>query len=364
MLVGGVVAICTTPAVAGGLDRTLEPMGILFVHGNFVELSYGYADPKVSGVGAHLTPGKESGNMTKKVSLPGLAIKMQVSHAVDVALIYDEPFGAGFSYATGTGYYAQGWNGSLSTKALTGLLKYEIDSGISVYGGPRYETLTGNTSLPSILHYNLTLDNSTAFGYVMGAAYERPASGTLVSLTYNSRIDFSPTATETGGRYPGTSTAPIDMPQSVRLDVRQAISRTSAVMFMARWADWPQATFAPLDYQKTLGASAAPLIHYPKAIWDYSVGIGHKFNSTWSGAVMAGYEPSNGFYTGNLGPVDGHRNIEAVVVYTVGKAKITGGLKYIWLGDAQPGSNRKPPASANFTGNHSLAVGLKIGFPF
>ncbi|OIQ88134.1 outer membrane protein transport protein (OMPP1/FadL/TodX) [mine drainage metagenome] len=358
------LALCSGPALAGGLDRTMEPVGILFAPGNYAELSIGYVAPTISGVGTSKTTGASSGNMTSDFTLPGFALKVKGSDVMDFALIYDRPFGADFSYPTGTGYYAQGWNGSISTQALTGIIKYRFGSGFSVYGGPRYETLSAQVSLPSLRNYDLSVSRATAFGYVAGVAYERPVSGTRASLTYNSKVDFSTTATESGGFGVAGSTAlPIDMPQSIRLDLRQAISRTTVVLASARWADWPQTYYAPPDYMRTPGG-VQPLLTYPSARWDFSAGIGHKFSSHWSGAIMLGYEPADGKYTGNLAPVDGKKSIGPVVSYTVGKVTITGLVSYIEVGDAQPGNNTMTASTANFTGNHAIAAGIKVGYAF
>lgn len=356
--------LCGEPAYAGGLDRTMEPVGILFVPGNYAELSLVNVAPSINGVGTSRTPGARSGNMAGDFNLPGFALKKKLRDALDFAIIYDQPFGADFSYPTGTGYYAQGWNGNISTQALTGILKYRFPSGLSIYGGPRYETISANIALTNLKNYHLSVARTAAFGYVAGLAYERPAHGTKVSLTYSSKVDFSTTATETGGfGFAGTKVLPIDMPQSVRLDVRQAISRTSVVMASARWSDWPQTYYAPPDYMATPG-HVQPLLTYPSPRWDFSAGFGHRFNKNWSAAVVFGYEPSDGKYTGNLAPVDGRESISPIIIYTVGKMELSASISYIRIGDARPGNNTLTASTANFTGNHAVAAGLKIGYSF
>ena len=59
-----------------------------------------------------------------------------------------------------------------------------------------------------------------------------------------------------------------------------------------------------------------------------------RFNETWSGAVTLGYEPSDGDLTGNLGPTDGMRSIGLAATYTRDNMKITGGIRYVDIGDA------------------------------
>ena len=358
------LALWSGSAFAGGLDRTMEPVGIMFAPGNYAEISLAYVAPSIQGVGTSHTPGVRSGSMAGDFTLPGFALKKKLRDAVDLAIIYDQPFGADFNYPAGTGYYAQGWNGSISTQALTGLLKYQFASGFSIYGGPRYETISADIALPSLKGYHLSVARTDAFGYVTGLAYERPARGTRVSLTYNSKIDFSTTAAESGGfGVAGSTVLPIDMPQSVRFDVRQAISRTSVVMAAARWSDWPQTYYAPPDYMATPG-HVQPLLTYPSPRWDFSVGFGRRFNEHWSAAIDFGYEPSDGKYTGNLAPVDGRKSVSPIIVYTVGKVDIAATISYIRVGDAQPGNNTLTASTASFTGNHAIAAGIKIGYSF
>ena len=362
LMSGGALAIGAGPVLAGGLDRTMQPTDILFANGNYAELSYAHVNPTVQGVGTSKSPGVASGNQTNNFDVYGFAIKKTVNQTIDAALIYDEPFGASFSYPAGTGYYVQGMNGYVNTKSLTGLVKYRTASGFSIFGGPRYETMSAGLSIPTA-GYNLSVSDASAFGYVIGTAYELPAKGMRVSVAYNSDINHSTTANETGLTKPGSSTQPFDFPQSVRLDFQSAISATSNVTFMARWSDWHQTFYNPTDYAATAGA-ILPLVSYSAPRWDFAAGYGHKFNDTWSGALVVGYEPSNGRYTGNLGPTDGNTSIAPVAIYTIGKVKITGSVKYTWIGDAQVGNAAQTASTAQFSGNSALSYGLKLGYSF
>ena len=44
--------------------------------------------------------------------------------------------------------------------------------------------------------------------------------------------------------------------------------------------------------------------------------------------------------------------------------KITTGINYTKLGDAQPETGTPDVARANFTGNSALGVGVRVGFSF
>jgi long-chain fatty acid transport protein len=145
------------------------------------------------------------------------------------------------------------------------------------------------------------------------------------------------------------------------LDFQTAISKSTLIFGSARWSNWSAFDYTPVVYKTITGGKS--LISYQRDNMDYSLGVGHKFNANWSGAVTVGYQPSHGLFTGNLGPTDGNESIGVAAVYTQGNMKITGGVKYVWVGSAQP-SNNGTTAAANFTGNHAIGVGLKIGYSF
>jgi hypothetical protein len=92
----------------------------------------------------------------------------------------------------------------------------------------------------------------------------------------------------------------------------------------------------------------------------YNLGLGKRFNENWSGSIMFGYEPSNGDLTGNLGPTDGFKSVGIGVQYTDGNVEISGGVRYIELGNA----TTIPPVNGQFTDNNAIAAGIKIAYTF
>ena len=61
----------------------------------------------------------------------------------------------------------------------------------------------------------------------------------------------------------------------------------------------------------------------------------------------------------NLGPVDGFNAISVGATYSRDNMKITGGVRYVVLGDATTTT-----IGANFRDNHAFGAGLKIGYSF
>ena len=76
--------------------------------------------------------------------------------------------------------------------------------------------------------------------------------------------------------------------------------------------------------------------------------------------MTLGYEKADGSPTGNLGPTDGMKSIGLAATYTMDKMKITGGIRYVELGDA----TTNPPVGGVFTDNSGVGVGIKIGYNF
>ena len=72
-------------AQAGGLDRSGQPLSILFEQGNYVELSYGQINPSVSGNDLAIYGGRPTGQVAGDHGLPGLAFKYQINDRLSAA---------------------------------------------------------------------------------------------------------------------------------------------------------------------------------------------------------------------------------------------------------------------------------------
>ena len=70
-----------------------------------------------------------------------------------------------------------------------------------------------------------------------------------------------------------------------------------------------------------------------------------------------GYEPSEGGIFSPLSPTDGSRSIGLGVTYTLDNMKISGGVRYVDLGNAAT-------ALGPFPDNSAVGVGVKVGWTF
>ena len=346
----------TSGAYAGGVERSTQSVAILFEKGRYAELSFGHFSPDVSGTvgGGALS----SGDMSSSYNSWALGYKMDIGERLDFAMILDQPIGADVAYpgTLGLGSYPlAGTTAELSSSAITALLRYSFENNVSVYGGLRYETVHGVVSIPLVGGYTLNTNHDSELGYVVGLAWEKPEIAARVALTYNSAITHELESLEFGALAGSFET---EVPQSVNLEFQTGIAKDTLLFGSIRWADWSEFEIAPDGYATATGGTA--LVDYSKDRITYNLGIGRRFNETWSGAVTIGYEPSDGETTGNLGPTDGFRSIGLAATYTMDNLKITGGIRYVDIGDA----TTNPPIGASFTDNSGIGIGIKVGYTF
>jgi long-subunit fatty acid transport protein len=351
------LAAATGAAQAGGVERSTQSVAILFEQGRYAELSFGHFSPDVSGtVGGGAV---SSGNMSSSYNSWSLGYKMDIGERLDFALIIDQPIGADVAYpgtfVPDASYPLAGTTAKLSSSAITALVRYGFENNVSVYGGLRYQTVHGEVSIPLVANYTLDTNHDSELGYVVGVAWEKPEIAARVALTYNSAITHTLDSLEFGALAGSFDT---EVPQSVNLEFQTGIAKDTLLFGSIRWVDWSEFRIAPDGYAAATMGQA--LVEYPNDRITYNLGIGRRFNETWSAAVTLGYEPSDGELTGNLGPTDGFRSIGLAATYTRDNLKITGGIRYVDIGDA----TTNPPVSASFTGNSGVGVGLRIGYTF
>ena len=355
-------AVFATGAAAGGIERSTQSAMVLFEKGNYAELSFSHVTPSVSGSGTAVspTPGQASGNMAKSYSQIGFAYKHQINDRLSAAIIYDTPFGANVLYPTST-YFNTGAQAEINSSSFTGLLKYTTPSNISVYGGLRYQSMDATAMVPIVAGYTVTTTKDFSTGYVLGAAYEKPEIALRVALTYNSSIDHTVTTSESvGGGAAVDRSLDFKTPESFNLEFQSGVNKNTLVFGSIRYVKWKQFDLRPLTY---LGATGDSIVSYSNNVVTYNLGVGRKINDNWSAALTLGYEKSNGGFSANLGPTDGNFSVGLGGSYTKGNMKITAGIKYVDIGNAQTTLGGGVAAS-NFTNNHALGVGVKIGYTF
>ncbi|MEX0969366.1 MAG: outer membrane protein transport protein [Paracoccaceae bacterium] len=364
MALTSTMAVLGSAAFAGGLDRSYQDISIIFQDGNYAEFSYGVVMPSVSGVGANATmtgPGA-SGDMASTYSSLSFGLRQQLTENIGIAVIFDEPFGANASYDPTADYFLAGTYVTVNTTATTLLAQYQITPRISLIGGLRHQTITGDVAVLAFGgmggDYAMTATNSGTFGYVAGVAYEIPAIALRASLVYNSVITHTMEARE--GSSAGTVPSldfDVTMPQSIAFNLQTGIAANTLLTASVRWSEWSVFDVTPAGYAAANGG--ASLVDYTDDVMTYSLGVGRKFTDSFSGSLTLTYEPGAAGTVSDLTPTNGKFGVTVGGRYSLASGvTITGGVNYTWLGDATTHNG------ASFSGNSALGVGVKIGYAF
>jgi len=252
-------------AVAGGVERSAQSMAILFEQGNYVEFGLSHSRPSVSGSLQTQMGSLPSGDMARSFTTYNLGIKGDLTDELSYAFIIDEPIGASVAYPTGTGYPIAGSNARIDSTALTGVLRYRFDGGFSAHAGIRAVRTQGQVELvlpvPNAppgtnIMYEMSTASDTAFGYLVGVAWERPEIAARVALTYNSRITHGFSSTESTG-FPtqmGPVTVPLEdgfrttIPESLQLEFQTGVAEGTLVFGSLRYVRWTQFDISPTFY--------------------------------------------------------------------------------------------------------------------
>lgn len=348
----------TALAQAGAIDRSGQSITALFEKGRYAEFSFASISPDTSGVGTPFsgTPGAATGDITPSYLQFGAAYKADLNDQLSYAIIYDQPYGADVSYPA-SGYALAGTQAEFSSHGLTGLLRYKMPSNFSVHGGIRVQTIDTSIAIPA-RGYAAVGDGDTALGYVLGVAYEKPEIALRVSLTYNSKIKHDVATLENRAL---ASITEVETPQSVNLEFQTGVAKDTLVFGGVRWTDFSAFDITPVGYATANGG--ASLLSYSDDVYTWTLGVGRKLSDTWAVSASVGYEKSNGGFASNLGPTDGNKSLALAAVYTKDNMKITSGIRYVNIGDAQSSFDGVNAAS-NFDDNHAVAIGVKIGYTF
>jgi len=380
-IAAALLATVAVPAFAGGIERSTQSLGILFEEGRVVELGFAHVNPSISGTDA---AGYGTGDVSGSYTVPNLSFKQDFTRNISGALIIDTPFGLDLAYPAfpGGSLLLGGTNASVDTTAVTGVVRYKMDSGFGVHGGLRYQTAKAQVDLegaafPGISGYTSRFGSDPAIGWLAGVSWEKPEIAARVSLTYSSSIKHKFDTVESGpfidpdgpGPLPllpllnGESTTEVKTPQSVNLEFQTGVAADTLVFGSVRWVKWSEFKVDPLRFTAVTGEGLVDL----DDTTTFTLGVGRKFNENWSGLASIMYETKSDKLVSPLAPYSGRKGITLGAVYTQDNVKVTGGVSYIKLGDADTRPDIAPPSetgAAYMRDNEAVAFGLKVSYSF
>ncbi|SEH83411.1 OmpP1/FadL family transporter [Paracoccus alkenifer] len=378
-LLTGTAALLLTaaPVFAGAIERAPQSLGILFEQGNYVEFGAGRVSPKLSGTELPLGPlpgGNSTGDIAKNYNFFGLGYKHQFNENLSGAIIIEQPFGADMYYPGDPATTALGGTAvDVDSTTYTALLRYKFDNNFAVHGGLRGSHASGDVTLQGVAYgavngYNAKLDGVWGWGYVLGASWEKPEIAARVSLTYNSPVEHDFDTEETGLPVPtlnGSSETTVKTPRSWTLEGQTGVAADTLVFGSIRWVNWSEFKVSPEGFvgmgDYGLPGADEGLVTLEDTT-TYTLGVGRKFTENWSGALSFGYEKSGRRLVSPLSPTTGRKSVGLAAIYTQDNWKVTTGITYIKLGDAD--AETADTARAEFRDNDAWGVGVKVGYSF
>ncbi len=374
---GGVsLALTTTTAIAGGLERTIFSPAVLYEEGRYLEFGASVVVPELTGTNGVVAPPfapavtpltGETGDLLETYATFGAAYKADINDRLSYALILGQPLGADTNYPviapTGPTDVNAVYSGSfadLVSWELAALLAYDVNDRVKIYGGPTLQTIEASAGLPFIpagafgSGYEVSTDRSWGVGAVVGASYEIPDIAFRVGLTYRSEVGHDFNTVETlGGVASINSQTSIDTPQSLTLDFRTGVAPDTLVFGQIHWVDWSAFNISPPNYPPL--ALGRPLVAYADDWVTYTLGVARRFDENWVGLASVSYEPQADIELTSLGPVDGRLGLSLGAIYENDKYKITGGVNYTMIGSALN------VLQTDFDDGEALGFGIKFG---
>ncbi|MCP4791428.1 MAG: hypothetical protein GY881_14435, partial [Gammaproteobacteria bacterium] len=310
---------------AGGLDRSGQDTSIILKEGGLFEVTSVSVKPTVSGTNANLGAGTSAtGDVAPDYSMTTMALRADINDSMAVAFIQDNPYGADVSWTNGGLINTAG---TVESDATTLLLSYNVNDAMTVYGGLKNQSVNVSATVPAAV-YTLTGSKSSASGYVMGAAFEKPEIAMRVALTYHTKIKHSMAIAETvGGAAVPASSMSFSTPSAFNLDFQTGIAANTLLFGSIRKANWTQTIVKPTNYP------LVTLLDYDNDTTVYSIGLGRKLNDQWSVAATYGWEKASGGDGGPFSPTDGNSNYGLGATYTADQLSVTVGARKVSFGD-------------------------------
>jgi len=347
------LTLAASTSFAGGIDRSGQGVNILFEEGNFVQFTWQHVDPSVDGSTGGVV---HSNDVAKAYNNLSFGYKHEINENWDIALIYDQPFGAHIHYTDGPlsagGAVGLPWDGKaeINSDALTALVQYNFGNGFSVHGGVRAMKVDGVIQSDKGI---LTADSDYDFGGVVGVAYEKPEIALRVALTYANSIT-SGFEGDVVNETPGPRSFDVDFPESVNLDFQTGVAANTLVFGSVRWVGWGGFS---------LDTSDGNWVNFDDDTITYSLGVGQRINDKLSLALQLGYEKAGSRpSTTALAPTTGSKSIGLGATYQVNEQlSVSGGVTYAIPGDQYLATDI---GQIDFNDNSAWGAGIRIGYRF
>ena len=403
----GLIAACAFVggAQAGGFSRGEADTDILYEDGTIAGrggVVYVMPDRAFDTIrGASATDDAYSDNY----AIPSFAAKFRISENFSCAFTYAEPFGAASSYGTeaqaadraadvtaaasATGFGRLPLVPSIGGNAVieSGFDTTELGAtcAVNISAGPGQLYFIGGGFSQSfdyteVKDYGtLNLEDSSAFGYRFGAAYEIKEYALRAELMYRSAVDHSAEGTFTSGQpltnipalfggpialgsvYDSTGTG--TLPQSLELNLQSGIAPGWLAFASVKWTDW--SVLQTLNYSIE-GLAAGSTVNQQKNFfwrdgWTITGGIGHQINEKVSGALSLTWD--RGVGTGaDIFTDTWTLGAGAQIKHGPGVLRIGAAASYLTSGEQSTADGADFNATADGDWAYALSANYRISF--
>ncbi|WP_166168272.1 outer membrane protein transport protein [Acinetobacter sp. SA01] len=402
-------SLISSHSLAAAMDQSGQSVLPFLESGHYFEASITAADPEVSGHTLGSRPDlvnpdsadNTTDNIAQNFQYQSTALKLQFVPNFSFGILYDQPFGSDLHYPlkdngsfSDTALSQQGTQVNVDSQNLSFILGYQPVKNINLYAGPAYQTVEGHVALRGLVYaqfngYNATFKQDTSLGWKAGFAYQVPELELKAALTYHSKINHKINVEENILGTPllltDNAKTKISTPQSVNLDFQTSIMSGTLLYSNIRWVNWKDFVIRPTQFGALSALATTTLSNgtynegfnlddYQKDQWSVTLGIARQLSTKWSAAFDLGWDSGTGNPASILNPTKGYKSIGLGLQFNPEPNYfISGGIKYYWLGDAtaQDGTYYLPLPGISeasqvgeFSNNHAIGYGLKIGYRF
>lgn len=379
----GLLGACTAigSVQAGGFARGDADTEILYEDGN-VAARGGviYVIPKRSFATINGATATDD-DFSKNYAIPSFSAKARISENLSCAFTYTQPFGAKSEYGS------QAQIADLTADQLAGRPRNAVERSkfyTNEYGGtcavnfdvgPGQLYFLGGGFVESFNYKEtktlgtLELEDSSAGGYRIGAAYEIKEYALRAELMYRSQVDhevsgaFRPIAA-LGLGASVSSTGSGSLPQSLELNLQSGVAPGWLVFGSVKWTDW--SVLQTLNYSIPALALLGLNPDQQKNFfwqdgWTITGGVGHSFNENVSGAVTLTWDKGVGTGADIMSDV-WTLGVGTQIKGGPGVLRLGAGLSYLTAGSQSTSKGADFDATANGDWAYAVSASYKIAF--
>lgn len=382
----GLLGACTAigSVQAGGFARGDADTEILYEDGN-VAARGGviYVIPKRSFATINGATGTDD-DFSKNYAIPSFSAKARISENLSCAFTYTQPFGAKSEYGsqaqladlTADGLAVRTTNAVKQSKFYTN--EYGGTCAVNFDVGPGQVYFIGGGFVESFNYTEtktlgtLNLEDSSAGGYRIGAAYEIKEYALRTELMYRSQVDhevsgkFRPIAAIATALSASevSSTGSGSLPQSLELNLQSGVAPGWLVFGSVKWTDW--SVLQTLNYSIPALASIGQNANQQKNFfwqdgWTITGGIGHSFNENVSGAVTLTWDKGVGTGADIMSDV-WTLGVGTQIKGGPGVLRLGAGLSYLTSGSQSVSKGADFDATSNGDWAYAMSASYKIAF--